>query len=83
MLGLYYIIIMVNECVYIIVYVFILKMNDRSRIVFIYDNIIVGSDFVFVLFFDFWNLLRDDVLFLCLIFGMILMKLYFCCGDVI
>lgn len=70
MLGLYYIIIMVNECVYI----FILKMNDRSRIVFIYDNVIVGNDFVFVLFFDFWNLLRDDVLFLCLIFGMILMK---------
>lgn len=70
MLGLYYIIIMVNECVYI----FILKMNDRSRIVFIYDNVIVGNDFVFVLFFDFWSLLRDDVLFLCLIFGMILMK---------
>lgn len=52
----------------------ILKMNDRSRIVFKYDNVIVGNDFVFVLFFDFWNLLRDDVLFLCLIFGMILMK---------
>lgn len=61
-------------CLYIIVYVFILKMNDRSRIVFKYDNVIVGNDFVFVLFFDFWNLLRDDVLFLCLIFGMILMK---------
>lgn len=61
-------------CLYIIVYVFILKMNDRSRIVFEYDNVIVGNDFVFVLFFDFWNLLRDDVLFLCLIFGMILMK---------
>lgn len=61
-------------CLYIIVYVFILKMNDRSRIVFIYDNVIVGNDFVFVLFFDFWSLLRDDVLFLCLIFGMILMK---------
>lgn len=61
-------------CLYIIVYVFILKMNDRSRIVFEYDNVIVGNDFVFVLFFDFWSLLRDDVLFLCLIFGMILMK---------
>lgn len=61
-------------CLYITVHVFILKMNDRSRIVFKHDNVIVGNDPVPAPFSDPRNSPRDDAPPSRSTFGMTLMK---------